>query len=129
MTEQVPDSGVAKIGHSIMTALGRLLTWLTAGWSGAISAALTALLSLLGAICSLVFSVLYARYPVVLGSGAEPEGSPERKAYDDLRDSLVADNRAGRLYVDWLTGCSMPSTACSAIPARRFAHCFRTPSG
>lgn len=103
MTEQVPDSGVAKIGHSIMTALGGLLTWLTAGWSGAISATLAALLSLLGAICSLVFSVLYARYLAVLGSGAEPDGSDERKTYDDLRDSLTAGNRAGRLYADWLT--------------------------
>ena len=103
MTEQVADSGVAKIGHSIMTALGGLLTWLTAGWSGAIGAALAALLSLLGAVCSLVFSVLYARYLAVLGSGAEPKGSPERKAYGDLRDSFVADTRAGRLYVDWLT--------------------------
>src|SRR5437764_13757019 len=99
MTVQIPDSGVAKIGHSIMTALGGLLTWLTAGWSGAISAALAALLSLLGAICSLVFSVLYARYLAVLGSAAEPEGSPERNVYDDLRYSLVADNRSGRLYV------------------------------
>ena len=103
MTVQIPDSGVAKIGHSIMTALGGLLTWLTAGWSGAIGAALAALLSFLGAICSLVFSVLYARYLAVLGSGAEPEGSAEREAYDDLRDSLTADTRAGRLYGDWLT--------------------------
>jgi len=103
MTEQVSDSGVAKIGHSIMTALGGLLTWLTAGWSGAMSAALAALLSLVGAICSLVFSVGYARYLGILGAGAEPEGSPERKTYDDLRDSRAVGNRAGRFYVDWLT--------------------------
>jgi hypothetical protein len=85
-----------------MAALGAALAWLTAG--STVGPAMATLLSLVGGICFLAFSLLYRRYIGVLGAGAEPEGSPERQAYDVLRESLVGGNLAGRLYARWLTG-------------------------
>jgi hypothetical protein len=103
MTQPAVESIVSKtIGPSISTALGTLATWLAAGSTG-IESALLALLSILGGICGLVFSLIYRRYLGVLGAGAEPQGSLERTAYDALRKSLGEGGSAARLYVRRLT--------------------------
>jgi hypothetical protein len=100
MGDQFSESDFAKtIGYPIMVALGALLTWLTAGMSGSIGSALTALLSLLGGVSFLAFSLMYRRYLGILASGGDPEGSPEHaRGYDRLRESLGRGGLAARLY-------------------------------
>jgi hypothetical protein len=101
MADAVSSGDFAKaIGHSMMAGLGGVLPWLTAGSTA--GPALTALFSLLGGILALVFSLMYRRYLGILGAGAKRKGTPERKAYDALRESLAGDNLAARLYADWL---------------------------
>ena len=85
----------------IVTGVGALLTWLTAG--SKVGPALAMLFSVLVGICGLTFTLIYRRYLGILGAGAQPEGFPERQAYDDLRESLAGGNLAARLYVRWLT--------------------------
>ena len=105
MAEQFPESVVAKaIGHPIGTALGTLIGWLTAGSTGVLGSALGPLLSVLGGICGLAFSLIYRRYVGVLGAGAKRKGSLERLAYDKLRESLAEGGSAARLYAQRLTG-------------------------
>ncbi|MGH6812946.1 MAG: esterase/lipase family protein, partial [Methylocella sp.] len=86
-----------------MTALGAFVTWLIAGPAAALGPAPTALLSLLGGISSLALSLIYGRYTGILSAGAEPETSPERRAYNALRQSLARGNLAARLYPEQLT--------------------------
>jgi hypothetical protein len=79
-----------------MTGVGSaLLTWVTSG------SALSALLKVLLAICTLVFGLIYRRYLGILG--ADRRRPADRKAYDALRGSLVKGNIAARLYADRLT--------------------------
>jgi hypothetical protein len=52
------------------------------------------------AICALVFGLVYRRYVLLLG--ADRRRPAERKAYDALRNSLIAGNTAARLYARWL---------------------------
>jgi hypothetical protein len=64
---------------------------------------LAAPISLLGAAGGLSLALLYWRYLGILGAGAEPLGSLERKAYDALRASLASGGLPARLYSRWLT--------------------------
>ena len=68
-----------------------------------VASALAALHSALKWACRLAILLLYCRYLAVLGSGTEPEGSPERQAYDALRSSLAEGNLAARLYAERLS--------------------------
>jgi hypothetical protein len=102
MIELSPERAVTRLGTLIMTAVGGVLAMLTAGSTGIVGPALTALLSILGGICALVFSVLYGRYIGVLGAGGDPEGSGERRVYDALRASLSHGSAPVRLYADTL---------------------------
>jgi hypothetical protein len=45
---------------------------------------------------------VYWRYVGVLGAGAKRAGSPERLAYERLRESLSGDNLPARIYKRWL---------------------------
>ena len=54
---------------------------------------LAALLSLLSAMGAPVAFLIYQRYLGVLGAGGRPEGSPARKAYDNLRDAVANPTR------------------------------------
>jgi hypothetical protein len=93
------ESDFAKtIGHPVMVALGAALAWLTAGASGTIGPALTALLSAVGGTSFLAFSLMYRRYLGILAAGGDPKGSPERESYDTLRASLARGGLAARLY-------------------------------
>src|ERR1700730_6600822 len=102
MVDAISSGDVVKaVGHLMMVAVGVALPWLTAGSTA--GPALTALFSILGGICALVFSVMYRRYLGILGAGARGKTTPERKAYDALRESLAGGNLAARLYAKWLT--------------------------
>jgi hypothetical protein len=104
MAEPSPDKIViGAIGPLITTVIGAAIGWLPGGLTGAIGSALTTLLTAVGGISGLVFSLMYKRYIGILGVGAEAKGSPERKSYDALRRSLRGGNIAARLYTDWLT--------------------------
>jgi hypothetical protein len=104
MAEPSPDKIVTgAIGPLITTVIGAAVGWLPGGLTGAIGSALTVLLTALGGISGLAFSLMYKRYIGVLGAGADAKGSPERKSYDALRRSLRGGNIATRLYADWLT--------------------------
>jgi hypothetical protein len=101
MVDAISGGDVVKaVGHLMMVAVGVVLPWLTAGSTA--GPALTALFSILGGICALVFSLMYRRYLGILGAGARGKTTPERRAYDALRESLAGDNLAARLYADWL---------------------------
>jgi hypothetical protein len=105
MAENSSDTGVEKfIGAPISAAVTALVTWLTAGSSGAVSATLVHLLAIAGGIFGLAFALVYQGYVGVLGAGAEERETPERQAYDALRDSLATGNLAARLYSQLLTG-------------------------
>lgn len=104
MAEGTADNPLAKIFGPVLGGLiGSFLTWLMTGWPGWLSGAILGLGALGGAVCGVVFSLIYQRYLGVLASGGEPEGSDERKAYDRLRESLTTENLAARLYTRWLT--------------------------
>jgi hypothetical protein len=104
MAEPSPDKiVVGAIGPLITTVVGAAIGWLPGGLTGAIGQSLTNLLTAAGALSGLAFSLMYKRYIGVLEAGAEPKGSPERKAYDALRRSLRGGNIAARRYADWLT--------------------------
>jgi hypothetical protein len=62
----------------------------------------TALFLVLG-LCVAAAPFVFRYYIGVLGQGAQPEGSVERKDYDALRASLTGGNLAARLYADRLT--------------------------
>jgi hypothetical protein len=105
MAEHSPESLVGKyLGPPIAAALGGLVTWLTAGSTGAISSALQYLLALIGGIFALAFTHTYRHYFGVLGQGNKRRGTPERRDYDTLRDSLAGGNLVARLYVRLLSG-------------------------
>ena len=69
----------------------------------ALGVSLAAPLSLVSAIGGFALALIYWRYLGVLGAGAEPLGSLERRSYDSLRESLVRGGIAVRLYSRWLT--------------------------
>jgi hypothetical protein len=104
------DKAVIKaIGPLIITAIGAVIGWLPGGLTGAIGQPLTALLTAVGAISGLVFSLMYKRYLGVLDASAhdrnptDRNAHAERQAYDALRKSLRGGNIAASLYTDWLT--------------------------
>jgi hypothetical protein len=99
MPEASPDGGVTKIiGPLVAAAIAGFLKWLTGAWPEWLSSGLT----IAGAVCAFVFTLMYQRYLGVLAAGVEPEGTLEREAYDKLRDSLATENLAARLYKRWL---------------------------
>lgn len=101
MSDQFSEIDVAKaIGHPFMLGLGAFLTWLTAGSLGP---ALKALLSIIGGISFLAFSLMHRRYLGILAAGGDPQGSPECESYASLRASLAKGGLAGRLYALRLT--------------------------
>jgi hypothetical protein len=85
----------------ISGALAALVTWATAGWTGAIGSALVALLAILGGTCGLALTLYYRRQLAVLG--ANRRIAAERQAYDALWNSLAAGNLPARLYAERLT--------------------------
>jgi hypothetical protein len=109
VAEQSLDSKFLKIvGPVIASAVAAAIGWLTGG-TGYFAAALTTLFAVLGGICGLAFSLMYQRYLGVLASGGAEEESPERAAYDALRESLSGENIAVRSYIrrlraflDWI---------------------------
>jgi hypothetical protein len=67
MAENSSDTGVEKfIGAPISAAVTALVTWLTVGSTGAVSATLVHLLAIAGGIFGLAFALLYQRYVVSL---------------------------------------------------------------
>jgi hypothetical protein len=89
--------GVAKAIGDPLATLGALLNAVTP--QGPVQTALFLVLGLCVAAAPFVF-----RYYIgVLGQGAQPEGSLERKDYDALRASLTGGNLAARLYAGRLT--------------------------
>jgi hypothetical protein len=63
----------------------------------------TALFLVLGLCVVVARYFVFPYYVGLLGQGAQPEGSLERKDYDALRTSLAGGNLAARLYARWLT--------------------------
>jgi hypothetical protein len=58
MAEKSAESTVGKyLGAPITGALTGLVTWATAGWTGAIGSAMVALLAILGGICGLTLTL------------------------------------------------------------------------
>jgi hypothetical protein len=105
MSDQFSEGDIAKIvGHPVMMALGAALAWLTAGRSPAVGSALAALLSIVGGIAFLAFSLMYRRFLGILGAGGDPLGSPECESYVKLRDRLAKGGLAAHLYARRLTG-------------------------
>jgi hypothetical protein len=101
MAEQSSDSRFLQIvGPLIFSAVATALTWLT-GASG-YQAVATSVLTVIGGISALTFSMMYQRYRGVLASGGAPRGSPARAAYDTLRESLSGENLVARIYVQRL---------------------------
>lgn len=104
MAEASTESAVGKfVGAPILTALGAYLAWLTAGSTGVLGSALVHVLAIGGGILGLAFSLIYGRNIGVLGSGGAEKDTPEREAYEALRNSLVEGNLAARLYANRLT--------------------------
>jgi hypothetical protein len=102
MADKSAESTVGKyLGAPITGALTALVTWATAGWTGAIGSALVALLAILGGIFGLALTLYYRRQLAVLG--ANRRIAAERQAYDALRNSLAQGNMAARLYAQRLT--------------------------
>jgi len=102
MAEKSAESAVGKyLGAPIGGALTALITWATAGSTGAISPALVSLLAVLGGLSGLALTLLYRRYLAILG--ANRRVAAERQAYIAVRDSLAEGNLAARLYSDRLT--------------------------
>ncbi len=102
MTEESSDSKFLKIvGPVIASAVVTALGWLTGG-SGYLAVALTTVLTVVGGISALAFSIMYERYLGVLASGGARKGSPTRAAYDTLRESLSGENVAARIYIQRL---------------------------
>jgi hypothetical protein len=102
MAEKSAESTVGKyLGVPITGALTALVTWATAGWTGAIGSALVSTLAILGGICGLALTLYYRRQLAVLG--ANRSIAAERRAYDALRNSLAEGNIMGRLYAQRLT--------------------------
>jgi hypothetical protein len=67
-----------------------------------LAAALTSVLTVIGGIGALAFSIMNGRYLGVLASGGARKGSPARAAYDSLRESLSGENIATRIYIQRL---------------------------
>jgi hypothetical protein len=102
MAEKSDESAVGKyLGAPIGGAFTALLTWATAGWTGALTPALVSLLAVAGGVCGLVLTLLYRRYLGILG--ANRRVLAERQAYDVLRSSLAQRNIGARLYAVRLT--------------------------
>jgi hypothetical protein len=102
MAEKSAESTVGKyLGAPITGALTGLVTWATAGWTGAIGSAMVALLAILGGICGLTLTLYYRRQLAVLG--ANQRIAAEQQAYDALWNSLAKGNMAARLYAERLT--------------------------
>ncbi len=99
-TDDPPDSDVTKAVAPIIAALSAFLTWLSAG--SKFGPELASLFSAFVGVCGLASALIYRRYVAILGVGGQPEGSPERQAYDDLRASLAGGNLPARLYRRWL---------------------------
>jgi hypothetical protein len=97
--EQSFDNQFLKIvGPAIFSALVVVFGWLT-GEAGNFSAALKTVLTVIGGLSALTFSMMYQRYLGVLASGGARKGSPARAAYDSLRESLSGENLVSRIYV------------------------------
>jgi hypothetical protein len=102
MAEKSAESAVGKyLGAPIGGALTALLTWVTAGSTGALAPALISLLAVAGGLCGLALTLVYRRYLGILG--ADRRRLAERQAYDALRESLAEGNLAARLYAERLT--------------------------
>jgi hypothetical protein len=102
MAEKSGESAVGKyLGAPMGGALTALLTWATAGSTGALPPALVPLLAVAGGFCGLALTLLYHRYLGILS--ADRRKPAERQVYDALRNSLVQGNLATRLYVRWLS--------------------------
>src|SRR6266853_6114646 len=68
MAEPSPDRIVVNaIGPLITTVIGAAIGWLPGGLTGAIGSPLTVLLTAIGGISGLIFSLMYKRYIGVLG--------------------------------------------------------------
>jgi hypothetical protein len=78
---------------TILACAGKLMPEGTAG----------ILLLVVLVFCTAAVPYVFRYYLGVLGQGAAPEGSLERKDYDALWKSLAGGNLAARLYADWLT--------------------------
>jgi len=101
VADGISGSNIVKwIGAPIFGGLIGFVTWLSAGTP--YGPALAALFSVIAAVFGLAFALYFDRTVGVLGAGAEPEGSPERQAYDRLRASLAEGNLPERLYAKWL---------------------------
>jgi len=102
VADGISGSNIVKwVGAPIFGGLVGFVTWLSAGTP--YGPALAALVSVVVAFCGLAFALYFDRTLGVLGAGAEPDGSPERQAYDRLRASLAEGNLPERLYAKWLT--------------------------
>jgi len=53
-------------------------------------------------LCVLAVPFVFRYYIGLVGQGSQPESSLERQDYEKLRASLAGDNRAARLYAQWL---------------------------
>jgi hypothetical protein len=54
-------------------------------------------------LCAAAAPFVFRYYVGLVGQGSQPEGSLERQDYTKLRASLAGDNRAARLYAQWLS--------------------------
>src|ERR1700730_8918576 len=90
------------VGPPIGATVGVGLSWLTAPSTGVSTPGVATLLASLGGVIGFVLLLIYRRYLGVLGSGAKRKGSPERAAYDRLRENLSGGNLAARLYAQQL---------------------------
>jgi hypothetical protein len=53
-------------------------------------------------LCAAATPFVFRYYVGLVGQGSHPESSLERQDYEKLRASLAGDNRAARLYAQWL---------------------------
>jgi hypothetical protein len=129
MAEASPDKiVVSAIGPLITTVIGAAIAWLSGG-ADVTGRPLMVLLTAVGGISGLVFSLMYKRYIGVLGAGGGRKGYPARDAYEALRASLSGGNLASRLYADWLTKFLDAVDRFFGDAGWRTGHCLGAPSG
>lgn len=104
MTDVTSESFTGKaINNSVGALAGAFLAWLFGGFGSALGSGLLALLAVLGGLFGLISTVIYRRYVGVLAAGGMGKTSPEKQAYDALRQSLSGGGLVARLYTRWLT--------------------------
>src|SRR5262245_16849940 len=99
---QSSNADATKIIGAIISAVVTGLAGLAAGATGIVGKVLAGALALSGSIGAPVCFLIYRRYLGGLAAGSRHKGSPDRLAYDRLRESLSGGNLAVRTYNQWL---------------------------